>query len=80
MSSKKLQMLTALAASILLGIGLAMVPASAKTNKESSAYSDKASSKEKKPSKKTAKKESSKQSAKNDTTKAKSVGQGGGKY
>ena len=79
MNSKKLQMLTAVAASILLGIGLATVPASAKTHKGSSAYSAQAeaSSKEKKPSKKTAKKEPSKQSAKN-TTKAKTVGQGGG--
>ena len=55
MNSKKLQMLTAVAASILLGIGLATVPASAKTSKESSAYSAQASSNEKKPSKKAAK-------------------------
>jgi hypothetical protein len=45
MISKKLQMLTAVAASMLLGIGLATVPASAKTSSE---YSQKASSKEKK--------------------------------
>ena len=72
-------MLTAVAASILLGIGLAAVPASAKTHKESSAYSAhaQASSNEKKPSKKSAKKQPSKQSAKN-TTKAGTVGQGGG--
>jgi hypothetical protein len=77
MNSKKLQMLTAAAASILLGIGLATVPAAAKTNKESSAYSAQASSNEKKPSKKSAKKQPSKQSAKN-TTKSQTVGQGGG--
>ena len=79
MSSKKLQMFTAVTASILLGIGLATVPASAKSgsNKEVSAHSAQASSKEKKPSKETAKKETSKQTAKKGSTKEKSVGQGG---
>ena len=86
MNSKKLQMLTAVAASILLGVGLATVPASAKTNKESGAYSAQAqaSSKEKKPSKKTAKKKPSTQSAKKDTTQGGGhegrEGGGGGKY
>ena len=86
MNSKKLQLLTAVAASILLGIGLATVPASAKTHKESSAYSAQAqaSSNEKKPSKKTGKKKPSKQSAKKDTTQGGGheghEGGGGGKF
>jgi hypothetical protein len=62
MVSKKQQMFTAVAASILLGIGLATVPASAKSvsHKEPSAQSAQASAKEKKPAKKTAKKETAK--------------------
>jgi len=60
MVSKKLQMFTAVAASLLLGIGLVTVPASAKSHsKEASAAHAQASSKEKKP-KKTAKKETAK--------------------
>ena len=62
MNTKKLQMFTAVAASILLGIGLATVPASAKSvsNKAATAAHAQAPAKEKKPSKKTAKKETGK--------------------
>jgi hypothetical protein len=87
MISKKLQMFTAVAASILLGIGLATVPASAKTSSE---YSQKASSKEKKAPKKTASKKTSKKTASKDQSKATTTGTGttkdsgggggGGKY
>jgi hypothetical protein len=76
MISKKLQILTAVAASMLLGIGLATVPASAKTSSE---YSQKASSKEKKAPKKTASKKAPKKTASKGQSKpTTTTGSGGG--